>query len=46
MGLVGTKVDAIDHYTESIETLSKEVSTDQIIQWIRQCHPSYPFLQL
>ncbi|KAG2405776.1 CSC1-like protein [Vigna angularis] len=24
MGLLGTKVDAIDHYTESIETLSKE----------------------
>jgi len=46
MGLLGTKVDAIDHYTESIDTLSKEVSTDQITQCIRQRHPSYPFLQL
>jgi len=44
MGCVGNKVDAIDHYTALIDKLSKAVSTDQIIQWIRQCHPSYPFM--
>ncbi|XP_014495664.1 CSC1-like protein At4g02900 [Vigna radiata var. radiata] len=31
MGLVGTKVDAIDHYTESIETLSKEEAEEREI---------------
>jgi len=44
MGLLGNKVDAIDHYSAQIDKQSKEVSTDQIIQWIRQCHPSYPFM--
>ncbi|WVZ07975.1 hypothetical protein V8G54_021321 [Vigna mungo] len=29
MGLVGTKVDAIDHYTKSIETLSKEEAEER-----------------
>ncbi|QCD97659.1 glycogen debranching enzyme [Vigna unguiculata] len=29
MGLLGTKVDAIDHYTESIDTLSKEEAAER-----------------
>lgn len=28
MGLLGTKVDAIDHYTALIEKLTEQVSTD------------------
>jgi len=38
MGLLGTKVDAIDYYTAEIEKLSEQVSSDWRVQYLFQCH--------